>query len=114
MLAPSHTSTTSTTAGAAANSAEMAKNAKYADLSNNYEVAPVAIETLGVWGQTGRRLIQALGSRIAAATREPRACAFLRQRIAVAIQRGNAAAVLGTHRHLSGSGRKEVDDPGPS
>ena len=94
-LAPSHTSTTSTTAGAAANSAEAAKSAKYTDLSNNYEVAPIAIETLGVWGQAGRRLIQALGSRIAAATKEPRACAFLRQRVAIAVQRGNAAAVLG-------------------
>ena len=108
-LAPSHTSTTSTTAGAAANSAEAAKSAKYTDLSNNYEVAPIAIETLGVWGQAGRRLIQVLGSRIAAATKEPRSCAFLRQRVAVAIQRGNAAAVLGTHRHLIGGG-KEVDD----
>ncbi len=72
-------------------------------------VAPLAIETLGVWGQAGRRLIQALGSRIAAAMKEPRACAFLRQRDAVAVQRGNAAAVLGTHRHLI-SGGEEVDD----
>ena len=108
-LAPSHTSTTSTTAGAAANSAEAAKTAKYSDLSNNYEVAPIAIETLGVWGQGGKRLIQALGSRIAAATKEPRACAFLRQRIAVAVQRGNASAVLGTHRHLTGLGQEVVD-----
>ena len=37
-----------------------------------------------------------LGGRIAAVTKERRAVEFLLQRISVAIQRGNAACVLGT------------------
>jgi len=55
---------------------------------------------MGSWGEQAFQFIQALGVRIATATGDQRSAGFLRQRIAVAIQRGNAAAVLGTHRHL--------------
>jgi len=41
-------------------------------------------------------LISELGRRIALVTGEPRTASFLRQRIDVAMQRGNAAAILGT------------------
>ena len=41
-----------------------------------------------------------VGSQIAQSTGELRATTFLRQRISIAIQRGNAASVLGTQRHF--------------
>jgi len=40
--------------------------------------------------------LQELGRRIAAATGDPRVTEFLFQRLSVAVQRGNAACVLGT------------------
>jgi len=55
---------------------------------------------MGSWGEQAFQFIQALGVRIATASGDPRSAGFLCQQIAIAIQRGNAAAVLGTHRHL--------------
>ena len=57
---------------------------------------PVAIETLRTWGRAGMAFVDEVGRRIAAHTGEKRATAFLKQRLALAVQRGNAAAVLGT------------------
>jgi hypothetical protein len=57
---------------------------------------PVAIETLGALGEEATAFLKDLGSRIANVSKEPRAPAFLMQRISVAIQRGNAACILGT------------------
>jgi hypothetical protein len=99
-LAPSHLALTSRVAGSAADSAEVIKARKYSDLNNLYEVIPIAIETLGSWGKIGDKFIKNIGVRISQITREPRACAFLKQRISIAIQRGNASSVLGTHSHL--------------
>ena len=99
-LAPSHVNTTSRIAGSAADAAEANKLVKYSDMQNCYDVTPVAIETLGSWGQRGMQFINEIGRKIAEATDEPRSTIFLRQRIMIAIQRGNASAVLGTHKHL--------------
>ena len=41
------------------------------------------------------RFLKELGRKIAAVTQEPRAGYYLRQRLSVAIVRGNATAVLG-------------------
>jgi hypothetical protein len=100
-LAPSHLSSTSTTVGSAAYLAEKNKLAKYIDLSSTYVVTPFAIETLGTWGKHGDNFIKQLGSRTAEVTHDLRSLTFLRQKIAIAVQRGNALSVLSTHRHLS-------------
>ena len=55
----------------------------------------------GLWGlnDLGRRIaafINDLGRRIADESGDPRSAAFLKQRLALAIQRGNAAVVLRT------------------
>jgi hypothetical protein len=50
----------------------------------------VAIETLGAWGSGALELVRDLGTRIALTTGDLRATTFLRQRLDVAIQRGNA------------------------
>ena len=51
---------------------------------------PIAIETLGSWGQMGLGFIKELGSRITAVTKEGRATSFLFQALGLAVQRGNA------------------------
>ena len=69
---------------------------KYAGLGAEYKFYPVAIETLGAWGREAHELVSGLGGRLAALTGDSRSLAFLRQRIGIAIQRGNAAAIRGT------------------
>ena len=99
-VAPSHRNSTERVAGAAAVSAGATKFAKYVDLNKSYDLVPIAIETFGSWGQHGWELVEWVGSKIAQSTGELRATTFLRQRISIAIQRGNAASVLGTRRHF--------------
>ena len=79
-----------------ASEAEARKVAKYSELSVVHTFVPIAVETFGAWGPEAISFITELGRRIAAVTGEPRSTAFLRQRIDVALQRGNAASVLGT------------------
>ena len=55
---------------------------------------PIAVESLGALGATF--FFKKLGQRIPVATGEPRSSQFLFQRLSVAIQRGNAACVVGT------------------
>jgi len=54
------------------------------------------VESAGALGQDATEFLQELGGRIAATTGDPRSTQFLFQRLSVAIQRGNAACVLGT------------------
>ena len=100
-LAASHIQDTSAQACAAAISAEQYNATKYAAFSPSYEVVPVAIETLGAWGPSAWEFVCSLGRRLVAATGDSRAGAFLRQRLSIAVQRGNAAAVRGTQTHLA-------------
>ena len=67
----------------------------------------VYIETLGVFGPEARGMVKDLGRRIAHATLEPLSTSYLRQRISVAVQRGNAVANLSS---ISSTGGK-LDAP---
>jgi len=95
-LAPSHVQNSAAGAGSAAAAAEQRKITKYAPLATAHEFVPVAIKTLGSWGARGVSFINDLGRRITDQSGDPRSAAFLKQRLALAVQRGNAAAVLGT------------------
>jgi Reverse transcriptase (RNA-dependent DNA polymerase) len=95
-LAPSHILHSSTAAGSAAGKAESGKSLKYAALAPTFDFAPVAIETLGAWGPGALALAKDLGSRIASTSGDPRSTFFFRQRLDIAVQRGNAVAVRGT------------------
>jgi len=99
-FAVSHLQSSSTQAGLAAAAAETKKTQKYADIIAGVDFSPVAIETSGVWGEQALILVKEIGRRIAAITHEPRATTFLRQRLSVAVQRGNAFCVNGTLRRL--------------
>ena len=95
--APSHLHASSIVAGSAAEEFEVSKKKKYADLPQHIDFVPVAIETTGVWGKEGWDLVKDLGKRLAKTLVEPRSTSFLRQRISLAIQRGNAYCVQATH-----------------
>ena len=95
-LAVSNVNATSKEAGKAAEQAEKTKTTLYSDLINNYTIIPVAMETLGSWGPTGKKFITDIGARIAEATGEKKSKYYLFQAISMAAQRGNVASILGT------------------
>jgi hypothetical protein len=95
-LAPSHLQATSLQAGAAALNAEATKTAKYTAIAATHVFVPLAFETLGAWGEEAIRFVSDLGRRISAVTGEPRETAYLKQRLSIAIQRGNRIACRGT------------------
>jgi hypothetical protein len=95
-LAPSHLQRSSTEAGAVALEAEANKSTKYASLAVRHDFVPIAIETLGSWGAAGLSFINEVGRKITSVSGDMRAASFLRQRLSLAVQRGNAASVLGT------------------
>jgi hypothetical protein len=95
-LAPSHLDLAVSGPGIVACEAEERKRMKYSNLSATYCFVPVAVETLGALGADATDFMLQLGRRIATVTGERRATEYLLQRLSVAIQRGNAAAVLGT------------------
>ena len=82
-------------AGSAAELREVQKSNHYKDLTNYYFV-PVAVETFGAWGSQGLKLIKEIGRKICDITGEKRSTFFLLQNISMAIQRGNAACIIGT------------------
>ncbi|CAH2239651.1 jg20587 [Pararge aegeria aegeria] len=82
--------------GAAASSAEQAKRRKYENLDSSFIFVPFGVETLGPWGPEARALFKELSKRVIESTGYPRAGSYLGQRISLAIQRGNAASILGT------------------
>ena len=54
---------------------------------------------MGSWGAGARAFLTEVGNRVKQATGNQRAMEFLRQRISIEIQRGNAASVIGTAEH---------------
>ncbi|XP_063360529.1 uncharacterized protein LOC134661400 [Cydia amplana] len=95
-FAVSHLPGTSSGAGHAATTAEDNKRRKYSTLGSGYIFEPFGVETLGSWGPSARRLFKDLASRLVDASGDQRAGQYFAQRISIAIQRGNAASLLGT------------------
>ena len=76
--------------------AESRKKTKYSCLGPAYSFTPVAIETSGACGPLTLEFLRDLGNRLRQVTGEESSFAYLLQRLSVAVQRGNAASVLGT------------------
>jgi len=91
-LAPSHVQTSATRAGAVAEQSEALKINKYASIAISHTFIPLAFETLGAWGKQAQQFVADLGRRITGVTGDKRETDFFRQRLSVAIQRGNALA----------------------
>ena len=80
-----------------ADQAEKSKSNKYSNMDpNKYLFAPVVIETSGVFGKQTLSFLKDLACRVCKVSGEVKSFPYLFQRLAVAIQRGNAVSVLGT------------------
>ena len=90
-------------ARAAAAHAAAIKLQKYAALQATHVVVPVAVEMMGSWCKEGLDFVRELGRRMSMITNDPRETIFLLQRIAVAVQRGNAASCAGTLPSVEGA-----------
>ena len=84
-------------ARAVAELAEIKKD-KYLTIARTHHFVPVVVETSGAFGPDALQLFADIARRIRAVTREIKSRAYLFQRVSVALQQGNAAAVLGTAR----------------
>ena len=56
---------------------------------------PVGIETYGTYGPQAMKLITKIGKKIQEATGEKQSTFYLKQRISIAIQKGNTVCVRG-------------------
>ena len=83
-------------AGAVAAKAEENKRDKYGHLDASFLFVPVAVETCGAFGPEAGEFFRELGRRVKRVTNEANTYQYLVQRIAMAVQRGNAASVLGS------------------
>ena len=96
-MAPSYLHLSRNGPGKVATKAADVKLNKYKKLlEQNYIILPFAVETLGPWCSEAIEFIDILGNLIKERTSEPRAKIYLKQRIGLAIQRTNAARVMGT------------------
>ena len=57
---------------------------------------------MGSWGAGAKAFLSDVGNRVKQATGNLRALEFLRQRVSIEIQRGNAASVMGTVDNTKG------------
>ena len=85
--------------GSAAEKAEGDKRKFYQDLQSRYRFEPLAVETTGVIGKSSNQFISEIGKRISQRTGDKRETAWLRQRISIAIVRGNSSSILATSSH---------------
>ena len=89
-FALSHLAQGVTEARAVAGQAEMRKRSKYEIIARTHHFVPVVVETEAL------DLFAEITRRVRTVTQEVRARAFLLQQVSVALQRGNAASVLGS------------------
>ena len=101
-VAQSYIKATRTTAGAVADQTEEFKLQKYRTLADRYHFKPLGFETFGSWGQSAVEVIGQIRRRIGEETGEPKSLSFLRRRISIEIQRGNATSLLGTFKFNKG------------
>jgi len=95
-VAPSHVSDSALRACSAATKAEAQKIQKYASIALTHTFIPLAFETLGAWGSQSEEFVRDLGRRLVEKTGDRMEPSYLRQRLSMAIQRGNAVACRGT------------------
>ena len=95
-LASTYVTTTSVIAGGLADWSEEKKLEHYRDLVSTHIVTPIAVETMGAWGQIGHNFIKILGARMTDVNKDDRSTSYLFQALSMALQRGNAMSIIGT------------------
>ena len=93
--AESYVDHTSNSAGWAAEHAAREKFRKYDSLLTRYLFVPLAMETLGPICREGSIFLKDLSRRLEEVTGDLREGEFLRQRLAVAVWRGNGISLMG-------------------
>ena len=82
-------------AGAVAALAEWKKMTKYETTAQTHLFCPIAIETSGVFDPVASTILHDLARQIKDVSKEPNSRAYLFQKISIAMQRGNAASIMG-------------------
>ena len=95
-LCPSNIKGTIREAGSAAEKAVKRKRNLYRNMIHNYHFVVFATETMGPWCEEGKDLIEHLGSMLNRKTGDLKSKKYLKERISIAIQRGNATSILNT------------------
>ena len=95
-LAPSNLNHSVHHSGSAAEAAAQLQIKKYSALTTTHHFVPFAIETLGPMCKTAIDLIFEISLRSSERSGEPRKSAFLFQKLSIAVQRGNCAALHST------------------
>ena len=85
-----------TAPGKAANKKEEDKLNHYSSLTDNYWFIPITVETLGTMGASATAFVKDLSNRLITATGDRRAGHYFRQRLGLAVQRGNALSIMNT------------------
>ena len=93
---PSNINSTIRVAGSATEKAVRRKKYIYREMISNFHFVAFATETMGPWCEEGKELIEKLGSMLIKKTGDPKSKKYLKERISMAIQRGNAASILNT------------------
>ena len=81
--------------------AERHKISKYSNLLSTYTFIPIAVKTIRAVGADAMSFFIELGRRVRFITNEKRSYYFLMQRLSVAVQRGNAACLVGSMPHTA-------------
>ena len=68
---------------------------KYKTIAQTHLFCPIAIETSGVFGPVASAILHDLAPHIKDVSKELNSRAYLFQKISVAVQRDNAASVMG-------------------
>ena len=97
-------------AGTAANSVEERKRRKYAALAEAHQFEPIAVETMGVYGESTGVIVRAIGRRLVEATGKPREANWFRQNLAIAVQRGQCVQ-YSLSRSVEGRGSRVPPNP---
>ena len=87
--------------GQAAARAESNKRNKYPELVRRYRFEPIAIETSGVFGPSSKNIIHEIGRRLTERSGDKRETLWLKQRLSIAIQKGNALSIVSSAKHLT-------------
>ena len=88
-------------AGTAASEAERAKKAKYPLLCQRFQFEPIAFETAGTFGPGTRIILNEIGARLRERTGDKREGMWLKQRLAISVQRGNALTIISSAKHFT-------------
>ena len=95
-MASSYLHLTSKEAGGAANQACVKKEKLYEEICKNNNFLAFAVETFGSFSEEAKLFVKRLGPILNTKSGNKRAKSFFVNKISLAIQRGNVAAILGT------------------